>query len=444
MGLPDFIPKPPDTMTPPPVTLQSPLALPLNEVPSYMERLWDGEDVSRPEGASTFTLLVWQPAWLEQELGRTGGLRGPVTGIQRPELIEAARQAIQQLGLHHATAPFDPALVEALRREPGALQPDDLRGQLIDGRISELQPRRLISVNPLLDRTAPLESQVAAYCPMPEAGAVNTACGDVLVLRGGVPVIAAQLQRIDPLVTPGLPCWVWWNSAPEDSPEVFDRLALPPRRLIIDTSLGDARGGLTLLGQRIRSGQTIYDLNWYRLRSWRESLAMAFDPPSRRSALERIERIDIDIQGHQFCQGLLLGAWIAAQLGWSLQHSRFDTEGAIHSQFRRPDGATPAMVVSPAPIGMPTPHSGTVVGLRLLTTAAEGPGLCVILCGEAAGCMRLEGGGATQRQLVEHVVPVLDGPLNAEVTRVLSGGHDSTNPLLRMAGCLAAEMLPAS
>ncbi len=75
----------------PQLTLQSPLQLPPNEVPSYLEQLWLNDQPGNT-GAKTFSLLVWQPAWVEQQLVRTGKITGPIIGAQSQELIEAARQ----------------------------------------------------------------------------------------------------------------------------------------------------------------------------------------------------------------------------------------------------------------------------------------------------------------------------------------------------------------
>ena len=52
-------------------------------------------------------------------------------------------------------------------------------------------------------------------------------------------------------------------------------------RLIIDTANGSPKRCLEILNQSINLNKAINDLNWVRLKSWRESLAMIFDPPSR-------------------------------------------------------------------------------------------------------------------------------------------------------------------
>ena len=52
----------------PQLTLQTPLELPYQEISNYLNKLWISEDKDNT-GANTFTLMVWQPAWLEQMFG---------------------------------------------------------------------------------------------------------------------------------------------------------------------------------------------------------------------------------------------------------------------------------------------------------------------------------------------------------------------------------------
>jgi glucose-6-phosphate dehydrogenase assembly protein OpcA len=70
------------------------------------------------------------------------------------------------------------------------------------------------------------------------------------------------------------------------------------------------------------------------------------------------------------------------------------------------------------------------------------PALCVILCSESGGCMRLESGGMASMELVEDVVPLPEESEEREMARLLGGGHDSADPLLAAAVPLAAQLLP--
>ena len=55
--------------------------------------------------------------------------------------------------------------------------------------------------------------------------------------------------------------------------------------------------------------------------------------------------------------------------------------------------------------------------------------------------MRLEAGGMANMELIEEVVPVQHSPVEADVARLLEGGHDTTNPLLAAAAPLAAKLI---
>ncbi|MFZ9749685.1 MAG: glucose 6-phosphate dehydrogenase, partial [Vulcanococcus sp.] len=95
------------------------------------------------------------------------------------------------------------------------------------------------------------------------------------------------------------------------------------------------------------------------------------------------------------------------------------------------------------PVGVSKIHPGALVGLRLICAPEGQPPLCVILCSESGGCMRLEAGGVASMELVEEVVPLPNESEEMEMARLLSGGHDSTNPLMAAAAALAAKLLPS-
>ena len=97
----------------PQLTLQAPTELPPGEVPHYLNRLWS-ESLRDSSGAATFTLVVWEPSWLQQQLIRTGRIDGPLSGLLNDALLDAAREAAAELGLPASTAPTAPELAWAL------------------------------------------------------------------------------------------------------------------------------------------------------------------------------------------------------------------------------------------------------------------------------------------------------------------------------------------
>jgi glucose-6-phosphate dehydrogenase assembly protein OpcA len=429
------------------LTLQAPLQIPPVEVVPYLQELWR-QGLEGAAGAATFTLLVWEPSWLEQQLVRIGRVDGPITGLDRADVLTSARDLVGDLGLPPSTAPMDPGLSWALGQKPGRQEAQDLRGQFVDSAISTQMPRRLITLAPTIDPAKPLETLVAAYCPLPDEGGAGAACGDVVVLRGSLAALQQAMPMVQPLVKEDLPCWVWWNSSLDEPIDVLEALAPPPRRLVIDTSRGQPARCLDVLVNRIRTGQAVNDFNWLRLRSWRESLAMVFDPPSRRDALQSVVQLDIDVEGDHPVKGLLLAAWMADRLGWHLESSHLllqnGATAGIAAEFLRTDGETVRFRLMPVPVGVPKAHPGAIVGLRLICHPEQRPPLCVILCSESGGCMRLEAGGMAAMELAEEVVPLPEESEEKEMARLLGGGHDSTNPLLASAAPLAATLLPES
>lgn len=430
----------------PQLTLQAPTELAPEEVPAYLEHLW-GHELEDASGAATFTLLVWEPSWLQQQLIRTGRLTGPISGLLNEELLEAARRAVVETGLPLSTAPMAPELAWALGQQGGDRSTPDLRGQFVDQAISALRPRRLITLAPTLREDVPLETLVAAYCPLAEERSGSApACGDVVVLRGGWGAMTRGLSMVQPLIEDDLPCWVWWNGSLDESPELLEALAPPSRRLVLDSSIGAPRRCLDLLVERIATGQSVNDLNWLRLRTWCESIAMVFDPPSRRDALSHVVQLDIDVEGSHPVKGLLLAAWIADRLGWHLLNSYTITGGTdgegIGAEFQRSDGESVQFRQMSVPVGVPKTHPGALVGVRLICAPPGRKPLCVILCSESGGCMRLEAGGVASMELAEEVVPLPMESEEMETARLLGGGHDTTNPLLAAAAPLAAKLLP--
>ena len=426
----------------PQLTLQTPLQLPPAEIPTYLDQLWT-HDGRGDKGANTFCLIIWQPAWIEQKLVKSGKISGPIVGSQRIDLIEAARQIILEGDLPNSTSPLDFRVQSSILSEESIMDVEDLRGQHIDTSISNLQPRRLITIAPTIDKENNLETLVAAYCPLPEEGGGKTACGDVIVLRGNKPAINDGLKIVETLVPDELPSWLWWNGKIDEAPEFLNALALPNRRLIIDTALGEPTECLNLLLQRIKSGQAVNDLNWLRLRGWRETLAMVFDPLQRRNALDSLEKIDIDIEGTQSVQGLLLAAWIADRLNWKLQNCISSKKDLIKVNFIRPDKTLVAVSLTYLPIGKPSINPGQIVGLRLIARAnkKQTNDICVILASESGECMRLEAGGMARMELIEQVVPIQKSSLENDVARLLSSSRGNTSPLLASATPIAMEML---
>tara|TARA_Y100000766_G_scaffold145573_1_gene125115 strand:+ start:226 stop:1527 length:1302 start_codon:yes stop_codon:yes gene_type:complete len=414
----------------PQLTLQTPLELPHQEISNYLNQLWISEDNDN-SGANTFTLMIWQPAWLEQCLVQTGLINGPITGHLSSEIIQVAKKFILDKGLSHTTSLNSYELLNLLKENLSEIDFEDFRGQFFESSISTLNPRRLITLAPTLNKNTEIKTFVSAYCPLSDNLGTQPICGDLVVIRGNSNSIKDKgLKIIDELSIKDLPSWLWWNGSLDESPEIFDYFTNHGLRLIIDTALGSPNRCLEVLDQLKKSNKAINDLNWVRLRSWRESLAMIFDPPSRRPILDHITDIDVDIVGEHFVQALFLISWISDKLGWKFVSVDKDKE-LMKIKFERKNGEIISTCIKPLPLGNPSIHLGQVIGLRLISKISEVQknNTCVILGCESVECMRLEAGGMADMQLIEQVVPNSFSSSESDVSKLLGSSRGNTSPL---------------
>ena len=425
----------------PQLTLQTPLELPHQEISNYLNKLWISEDEDS-SGANTFTLMVWQPSWLEQCLVQSGLINGPITGTLSPEIIKVAKDFILENGLSHTTSINSEEILTLLKEKISNGVYEDFRGQFFESSISTLNPRRLITLAPTLNKESELKTFVSAYCPLSDNTLTQPICGDLVVIRGDSNSISEKgLNIIDELSITDLPSWLWWNGNLDESTEIFDYFTDHGIRLIIDTANGSPKRCLEVLSQSIKSNKAINDLNWLRLKSWRESLAMIFDPPSRRPILDHITDIDIDIAGGNFLQALFLISWISDKLDWRFTKIE-NLEELIKLEFRRTNGENISTCINPLPLGNPTIHSGQVIGLRLISKISEVQknNTCVILGCESVECMRLEAGGMADMQLIEQVVPNTFSSSEYDVSKLLGSSRGNTSPLFENTINVALEI----
>ncbi len=425
----------------PQLTLQAPLELPHQEISNYLNQLWISEDEDS-SGANTFTLMIWQPAWLEQCLVQSGFINGPITGTLSPEIIKVAKNLIIEKGLSRTSSINSQELLNLLKRNLTNKEYEDFRGQFFESSISTLNPRRLITLAPTLNEESEIKTFVSAYCPLSDSPVSQPICGDLVVIRGDSNSINKKgLKIINELSINDLPTWLWWNGSLDESPEIFDYFTDHGIRLIIDTANGSPKRCLEILSQSINLNKAINDLNWVRLKSWRESLAMIFDPPSRRPVLEHISDIDIDIAGGNFLQALFLISWISDKLEWIF--SKIDkNEEFIKLEFKRSNGEKILTSINALPLGNPSIHSGQVIGLRLISKISEiqKNNTCVILGCESVECMRLEAGGMADMQLIEQVVPNTFSSSESDVSKLLGSSRGNTSPLFENAIKVALQI----
>ena len=209
----------------PQLTLQTPLELPPEEISNYLKQLWISEN-EYTSGANTFSLIVWQPAWLEQLLVKNKLINGPITGNLSPEIIGIAKKLILENELPLSTSLNSQELIKVLNKNTSDDKVEDLRGQFFESSISTLNPRRLITLAPTHDKITTLQTFVSAYCPLGDNSINQPICGDLVVIRGDTESISSKgSDIIENLSMDDLPTWLWWNSSLDDSPSIFDKFS---------------------------------------------------------------------------------------------------------------------------------------------------------------------------------------------------------------------------
>ena len=100
---------------------------------------------------------------------------------------------------------------------------EDLRGQFFESSISTLNPRRLITLAPTLNKESEIKTFVSSYCPLSDNNITQPICGDLVVIRGDSNSINKKgLKIIDDLSIKDLPTWLWWNGNLDESQEIFN------------------------------------------------------------------------------------------------------------------------------------------------------------------------------------------------------------------------------
>jgi hypothetical protein len=85
------------------------------------------------------------------------------------------------------------------------------------------------------------------------------------------------------------------------------------------------------------------DLQWSRLRPWREMIAQFFSPRDRRPFLDGISEIGLDYagegRGNRIAASLAAG-WLASSLDWTLDRAAAGTGGVVAAYYAAPRGHT--------------------------------------------------------------------------------------------------------
>lgn len=210
-----------------------------------------------------------------------------------------------------------------------------------------------------------------------------------------------------PLLVADLPDFLWWTGHAVRGSGLFDDLMEVSDRLIVDSAgFGDAAAELRHLASLLKRSHgcpKMSDFAWARLTPWRQLITQFFDPPSARSALDALDRVEVtygaaDADGVSgLSAALLLSGWLGARLGWRPPGEFLpvrEEAGAWRMTWRagaRGQEREVALVLRPAPSALAhrclgevllSADGGSAGSFRVdridamgLATASEGPGM---------------------------------------------------------------------
>jgi glucose-6-phosphate dehydrogenase assembly protein OpcA len=120
---------------------------------------------------------------------------------------------------------------------------------------------------------------------------------------------------VDPLVVTDLATLLW---SPHGHPEAVDELLELSQSVLLD-SLDDPSWRSALdRACALRKRAYVVDLAWLRSTPWRERVAAAFDSPTMRAELGRIEAVSVRHHPDSTVAAMMLVGWLGSRLGWDM------------------------------------------------------------------------------------------------------------------------------
>ncbi|MDQ6692210.1 MAG: glucose-6-phosphate dehydrogenase assembly protein OpcA [Candidatus Dormibacteraeota bacterium] len=188
-------------------------------------------------------------------------------------------------------------------------------------------------------------------------------------LRVRGPVANHIPSLVEPMLAPDVDTYLWWTGSPPLSADRFRQSLTIGNVVIVDSNAFSRPRSLFLelaAQASSRDAPVFADFNWARVHGWREVLAQFFNPRDRRSFLTGIRRVEIEYVGEgrgNRSAANLLGAWLAARLGWDVQAASGD-RGTV--RFRSSRGGS--VDVEQRPVRQPRLEEGEIVSVEIVAS----------------------------------------------------------------------------
>lgn len=159
---------------------------------------------------------------------------------------------------------------------------------------------------------------------------------EIVTLHIGVAASDHLAALVDPLLVSGVPTYLWWVGVPPFGEREMDEALPICDAFVVDSArFAEPYKSFRALSKVITSAHIklgLGDLQWARLRPWREAIAQFFTPLDRRDFLTGISEVGVDYAGEgrgNRIAGALLTGWIASALGWKLKRAAAGAGGVV-------------------------------------------------------------------------------------------------------------------
>jgi glucose-6-phosphate dehydrogenase assembly protein OpcA len=173
---------------------------------------------------------------------------------------------------------------------------------------------RLVVLSYDPDRTQLDAKAVVATDAEPEEGELGL-LRETVTVEIGERHIDDLVTIVDPLVVTDLATLVW---SPHGHPEAVDELLELAQTVLVDSLDEPSWRDALERACALRKRAYVVDLAWLRSTPWRERVASAFDSPTMRLELERIEKVTVRHHPDSTVAAMLLVGWLGSRLGWEV------------------------------------------------------------------------------------------------------------------------------
>jgi len=223
---------------------------------------------------------------------------------------------------------------------------DEIRATLSE--LSKAHPcRALMMVGDRETGSQDIEVHLSAACRSEKSRIGQLCCEEITLIARGDFVYELPSVAI-PLLVPDLPVFLWWRDELRTEDDLFTKLVGATNRIIIDSvEFNRPESAFAFMAQLFHREQldaaAITDINWARLTSWRALLANFYDVENYHDELEQINTVTIDFVPQEpstratAAQAMLIAAWLASRLGWSLaaEPQTQSKDGTISFRFAK-------------------------------------------------------------------------------------------------------------